>query len=77
MRLARRLLQSLLILGLATGSALAQLTPGYGLSPNALDQGSPQSTPLRTPLITNSPVAPAVLQVPAKEPAVAPEPNRP
>jgi len=69
-RLARHLLHSLLMLGLASGSALAQLTPGapgYGVFPNPLDQTSPQqqqAAPLRTPVITNAPVAPETGQTP-------------
>jgi polysaccharide export outer membrane protein len=58
-RLARRLLQSLLILGLAAGNASGQTipgAPGYGVFPNPeLQNTQQQSTPLRTPVITNAP----------------------
>lgn len=82
MPLARRLFQTLLILGLATASASAQTipgAPGYGVFPNPeLQNTQPQqATPLRTPVITNAP-APAVLQVPAREQQfVTPEPKAP
>ena len=60
MPLARRLFQTLLILGLATASASAQTipgAPGYGVFPNPeLQNTQPQqATPLRTPVITNAP----------------------
>ncbi|MGH8738522.1 MAG: polysaccharide biosynthesis/export family protein [Burkholderiales bacterium] len=82
MRLARRLLETLLILGLAIGSASAQTipgAPGYVIFPNPADQNSQQqqATPLRTPVITNAPAGPTVLQVPATEQVRVPEPKPP
>ncbi|MGH8738520.1 MAG: hypothetical protein ACREVC_14270, partial [Burkholderiales bacterium] len=67
MPLARRLLETLLIVGLAMGSASAQTipgAPGYGIFPNPADQNSQQqqTTPLRTPVITNAPVSPTGVQ---------------
>jgi protein involved in polysaccharide export with SLBB domain len=55
-RLARTLLQSLLILGFATANASAQLNPGFGASPNQdLQETQQQTASPRTPVITNAP----------------------
>jgi protein involved in polysaccharide export with SLBB domain len=79
-RLARRLLQPLLILGFAMGNASAQLTPGapgYAVFPSPDQQNAQQETaPLRAPVITNVP-APTVLQVPARDQVGTLEPKPP